>query len=154
MADNYIGNRMEDYLAGKLASPRRKKLTPSGRRPGTLELDVDPASSVWIGEGALLPAGLRLIEQLKNAGISVCYRAESGKSGSEPAIRFGARHFPPEVPGPEADRTVNVTSSQIEIDCGRALIRYQSESSAEAADMAAALLSRPGCSVLSANITI
>ena len=154
MADNYIGNRMDDYRAGKLSAPRRPKLTPSGRRPGSLELACAPAAGVWVGEGALLPAGVALIARLRNAGLSVCYRAESGKSGAAPAIRFGARHFPPEVAAPEASAEVAVSPSRIEIDAGRAIIEYAAERAAEAADMAAALLSDSGRKVASATLTL
>ena len=154
MADNYIGNRMDDYLAGKLASPRRTRLTPSGRRPGKLELEANLSATVWICEGALLPAGLRLIEQLKNAGISVSYRAQGSKEGAAPAIKFGARHFPPEATAPDADHSVSITVARIEIDGGRSLIEFREETARDAADMAAALLSRPGSSILSARITL
>lgn len=154
MADNYIGNRMDDYLAGKLSAPRQRKLTPSGHRPGTLQLAIDPAETVWISEGALLPAGMRLIEQLRNAGVPVCYRAESGKAGSKAAIRFGARHFPPEVAAPTADTEVRITSGRIKIDGNRAEINFAETLAPAAADMAASLLSKSGKKVSATNITL
>ena len=154
MADNYIGNRMDDYIAGKLkkASPRR--LTPSGKRPGTLDLPVDSAATVWIPQGALLPAGRRLIELLTNSGVHVSYRAERGKTGAEPAIRSGARHYPPDVPAPETpEMTVSLTEGAITADGGRISIDYTDADALAAAAIAAAMLTEPGRQVHNAKFS-
>ncbi|MDE6536191.1 MAG: hypothetical protein K2K82_09330 [Muribaculaceae bacterium] len=141
MADNYLGNRMDDYRAGKLTRPAPRRLTPSGVKPGTLFLTVDPKRSVWIAEGALLPAGTALIRTLTSAGIKTYYRADSGKAGSEPAIKFGARHYPPAADAPQADVNIAVTPEEILIDSGRARITFPEDRADDAAQMAAALLS-------------
>ncbi len=152
MADNFLGNRMDDYLAGRLnrpAAPRR--LTPSGAKPGMLALPLNPRLRVWIADGALSPAGIALIRLLTSTGVHVYYRAEAGKRGAEPAIKFGARHFPPEVPDPEADATFSISPSQITLNSA-AIISFpsdksdlsdksdQSDRSEKAAQLAAALL--------------
>lgn len=141
MADNYLGNRMDDYLAGKLTRPAPRHLTPSGAKPGTLVLNVDPKRSVWIAEGALLHAGIALIRTLTSAGIKTYYRADSGKAGSEPAIKFGAKHYPPAADPPQADVNIAVTPGEILIDSGRARITFPEEQADKAAQMAVALLS-------------
>ena len=154
MADNYIGNRMDDYLAGRLktAAPRRR--TPSGRRPGTLELGVDSGAMVWIPAGALLPAGRKLIELLVNTGLRVSYRAESGKTGAEPAVKFGARHYPPSAVAPDAQMTVSLSDSAIVIDSDRVTISYTAETAENAAAIAASFLTETGRKVTRANIII
>ena len=152
MADNYIGNRMDDYLAGRLtvAMPRRR--TPSGRRPGTLELGVEIGAMVWIPEGALLPAGRKLINLLANTGLRVSYRAESGKNGAEPAIKFGARHYPPSAPAPDGQMTVILSDTTITIDSGRVNISYSADNAERAAEIAASFLTKTGRKVAHANI--
>lgn len=152
MADNYIGNRMDDYLAGRLtvAMPRRR--TPSGRRPGTLELGVEIGAMVWIPEGALFPAGRKLINLLANTGLRVSYRAESGKNGAEPAIKFGARHYPPSAPAPDGQMTVSLSDTTITIDSGRVNISYSADNAERAAEIAASFLTETGRKVAHANI--
>lgn len=154
MADNYIGNRMDDYLAGRLKTKTPRRLTPSGHTPGTLELAVNAGAQVWIEEGALTSSGCRLIELLANAGLKVCYRAESGKTGAEPAVKFGARHYPPSAVAPDAPMTVRLTETEISIDSGRVTIAYQPESAGSAAAIAASFLTDAGRRVSRANIVI
>lgn len=154
MADNYIGNRMDDYLAGRLKTAVPRRRTPSGRRPGTLELGVDPGAMVWIPEGALLPAGRKLIELLANSGLRVSYRAESGKAGAEPAVKFGARHYPPSAPAPEGQMSVCLSDSAITIDSDRISISYSPESADSAAAVAASFLTEAGRRVSRADIII
>lgn len=154
MADNYIGNRMDDYLSGRLSQSRPRKLTPSGRKPGTMELKVEPEATVWISEGALTIPGMRLIELIANSGQRVFYRAPGGKSGSEPAIRFGARHYPPEVDAPEAEMTVAVTPEEVIIDSGRVIISFPESHGEEAAAIAAAFLTEPGRKAKTARIEL
>lgn len=153
MADNYLGNRMDDYLAGRLNTVRPRKLTPSGKRPGTLDLPVETGATVWIADGALLDSGRRLIEHLVNAGLRVSYRAESGKTGAEPAVRFGARHYPPSAPSPEAQMTVSLTECEITIDSGRVRITY-SDAPDRAAALAAAFLTEAGRHASAARIDL
>lgn len=141
MADNYIGNRMDDYLAGKLSRPATRRLTPSGAKPGTLVLAINTKQTVWISEGALLAPGIALISTLTSAGVKTLYRADEGKEGAEPAIKFGARHYPPYAAAPTADVTISITDGQISIDQGRATITFPPERATEAAHMASALLS-------------
>lgn len=155
MADNYIGNRMDDYLAGRLKTAMPRRRTPSGRRPGTLELRVEPGAMVWIPEGALLPAGRKLIELLVNTGLRVSYRAESGKIGAEPAVKFGARHYPPSAPAPtDGLMTVCLTDSTITIDTDRVSISYTPGNAESAAAMAASFMTDAGRRVSRANIII
>lgn len=141
MADNYIGNRMDDYLAGKLSRPAVRRLTPSGTKPGMLAIPVDQKRTIWISEGALLPAGIALISLLTSAGVKTFYRAEGGKTGAEPAIRFGARHYPPTVDAPQADVTIAISTAKILIDSGRAMITFPEARAEDAARIAASLLS-------------
>lgn len=141
MADNYLGNRMDDYRAGKLSKSAPRRLTPSGAKPGTLSLPVNPNQTVWIAEGALTEAGTALIQTLTGAGVKTCYRAEAGKAGAEPAIRFGARHYPPTATSPRADINITIDRGKIMIDSSRAIITFQESRSREAAKIAAALLS-------------
>ncbi len=154
MADNYIGNRMDDYLAGRLKTAAPRRLTPSGRRPGTLELEVEVGAMVWISEGALLPAGRKLIELLANTGLRVSYRAESGKVGAEPAVKFGARHYPPSAPAPEAQMTVSLSDTEISIDYARVTVSYSPENAEYAAAIAASFLTGAGRTVTRASITL
>lgn len=151
MADNYLGNLMDDYRAGRLKRSAPRRLTPSGAKPGALPLAVDAGERIWIAAGAMLPAGLRLIELLVNSGLKVSYRGLP--SETEPAIRLGARHYPPTVAEPQSGAAVTLTEDTITIDSGRAVITYPAGAEEQAATMAAALLSSAGRKVASARIS-
>ncbi len=154
MADNYLGNKMDDYRSGRLNQRPARKVTPGGHRPGSLRMAINPSLTVWIGEGSLLEAGQHLIRLLAESGVRVCYRAESGKVGSEPAIRFGAKHYPPTAEAPKADAEVNISEERIALDGDRGLIAYGPERAEAAAQLAATLLTDSGRSLTRANIII
>lgn len=154
MADNYLGNKMDDYRAGRLRSGAPRRVTPSGRKPGALSLPVRLDFPLWIPQGALLPAGLSLIEDLVNAGLKVAYRAERSAEGAAPALRLGARHYPPEADAPAADSVAEIADDSIIIDSGRVRIDFSPADARSAAALAATFLSLDGLKVTSAHLII
>ncbi len=124
MADNYIGNRMDDYRAGRLqAASKPRRLSPSGLPLGQLSLAVDPALRVWLPQGALTAAGEVLMRTLRAAAIPVSYRAAASRQGAALAMELGARHYPDGTPAPTDHQEILLTDGQFLLP-GRACICF------------------------------
>lgn len=153
MADNYIGNRMDDYRAGRLAAGAPRRVTHTGSRPGSLSLPVNPDHLVWIEDGALLPAGRRLVELLTAAGLHVAFRAPAGREGALLAQQFGARHFPDGVTAPPAQFVTIVSNVDITLDAGRVRVGFSPGAELSAARLAASFCSIAGAAA-SASLSV
>jgi hypothetical protein len=95
MADNYIGQRMEDYRSGKLSAPRARKFTPSGQRPGHLEVKF-PQINVFVSSCRLSAIGQAVIRVLVNSGCHVEFAAANVDAAAAQAFaqQSGARFLP------------------------------------------------------------
>ena len=95
MADNYLGQRMEDYRSGKLNAPRARKLTPSGQRPGHLMVKFPPIN-VFVDDRLLSSVGQAVIRVLVNSGCHVEFAAEGADADAAQtfAQQSGARFLP------------------------------------------------------------
>ena len=144
MADNYLGNRMDDYAAGRLKQSRRPKLTPTGRRPGELALALPKDGRVWIAAGAMTEAGRQLMSTLRNSGLHVAFAAPQCAEAQQLAQQLGVQHFPPVVPAPEAEAIAEIGDTAISLDSGRVTVSFPPDRAQEAASLAAAFCTLPG----------
>jgi len=90
MADNYLERKMEEHRNGGV--PVRRKLTPSGQRPGKLLLDFPPLRVYVIGGGT--GTGASIVKALCDAGCRVAFCDADTKSGTATAQRCGAQFHP------------------------------------------------------------
>lgn len=126
MADNYIGNRMDDYRAGRLRqeSGRSRRLSPTGNHLGQLNLGIRVGLRVWLPQNALSEAGLALMRELRGAAVAVSYRAEASRRGAEPAMSLGARHYPDGAAAPaEEHQEIIVGGDRFEV-VGHAVVSF------------------------------
>lgn len=123
MADNYLGNKMDDYLSGRL---RASAPSPHVKKNG-LNVSVSPVRSVWMPVGAWTPAGEAVVAAMCGAGMEVAYSHERSRQGARLAERYGARHVPDDVDAPDFGHKVEVWSDTITIDSGRVEIAYDGD---------------------------
>ncbi len=89
MADDYIGKKMEDYRRGVTAGSYRRKLTPSGARPGTWSVKFPPRRVFVTGGSA--GVGLAVVKALSNAGCTVSFCGIDAAQGNSVAQSTGSQ---------------------------------------------------------------
>ena len=101
MADNYLENKMIDYInsgrQGKSAS--RRRVSPSGAKPGELVVKF-PSRRVFVTGGAH-GIGAAVVRAFANAGCRVAFCDIDNKGGTEFAQSCGARFYHADVSRPD-----------------------------------------------------
>lgn len=100
MADNYLERKMEEYRSGKASMPPRRKLTPSGQKPGKISIDFPPRR-VYVTGGAS-GIGRAIVEAFCHAGCQVAFCDIDRKAGPKTAQACGAQFHPLDVADSEA----------------------------------------------------
>lgn len=113
MADNYLGNKMDDYRSGRL---RPSAASSSRRKPKGLNVPIAAERTIWIRRGAWLPAGEAVVAAMCRAGMSVAYSHERSREGARLAETYGARHVPEDVDAPGHGHFVDIAFESIIID--------------------------------------
>jgi len=94
MADDYLGKKMEDYRSG--ANLRRNvRLTPSGRRPGTLYVKFPPRRAFVTGGASGI--GREIVRSLADSGCRVAFCDVDSAAGTATAQATGSRFIPVDV---------------------------------------------------------
>lgn len=94
MADNYLERKMEEYRSGK-AKQRVVKRTPSGAKPGTINIKF-PTRRVFVTGGAK-GIGRAIVETFRNADCKVAFCDNDTKAGAATAQATGAKFYPVDV---------------------------------------------------------
>ncbi|MCM1451377.1 MAG: hypothetical protein NC102_03905 [Clostridium sp.] len=91
MADNYLERKMEEHRKGGAPSFRRK-LTPTGQRPGKVIIDFPPFNAFVSNVAS--ECGAAVVKALCDAGCRVAFSHLDEKAGSALAQRCGAQFHP------------------------------------------------------------
>lgn len=94
MADNYLERRMEDYRAGRLNAPLRRKANPHSAAP-TSEAALSSSRVLILSPSASASARVKaLIDMLRAAGCRVAFTDSDARGGQALACASGAQCHP------------------------------------------------------------
>lgn len=94
MADNYLERKLEEHNAKK-AGLQKRKTTPTGSKPGYLQVKF-PKRRVFVTGGAA-GIGKAIVEAFCNAGCQVAFCDCNTKTGQATAEATGSRFYPANV---------------------------------------------------------
>lgn len=97
MADNYLENKMDEYRRGAAAKTVKRHLSPSGTRPGTVSLKIEPLRVLVTDVSD--DYGAAIVRQLRDAGCRVAFVCGDDKSGRALSQSTGSRYYPASLGG-------------------------------------------------------
>lgn len=97
MADNYLENKMDEYRRGTAAKTVKWHLSPSGTRPGTVSLKIEPLRVLVTDVSD--DYGAAIVRQLRDAGCRVAFVCDDDKSGRALSQSTGSRYYPASLGG-------------------------------------------------------
>ncbi len=134
MADNYLEKKMEEHRRGSAVGAYRKRLTPTGNRPGTVSLGIGELRVLV--DNADDEIGCAIVRRLRSAGCKVAFVMADSHGGARLAQESGARFYPLSVSDSAKDDLLdawggldvlvhmgaNVSSDWLEADVSRILL--------------------------------
>ncbi len=102
MADNYLEKKMDEYRRSSAAPAVKRRLSPSGERPGVVSLRIAPLRVLVTDVSDDYAAAI--VRRLREAGCRVAFVAADDKAGRALSQSTGSRYYPASLaPGAVTD---------------------------------------------------